>query len=93
MRIYGAIFVVMIPSMVFAQAIDPSVIDILPKPVVTALALIPIVQAVARLFAEAGKVINGKTSGRGSGWYKFWNVVARFPGKNTSSEDSGSFGG
>ncbi len=78
-----ALALALAPLVAFAQdvsAVLPFLPESVAKPVTIGLALVPIAQAVARLMASAGLAVNGKRSGSGSGWFKFWTLIARFPG-------------
>jgi len=53
----------------------------IPAWLTTALAIIPVVQHVASgLSAIPSLWGHNQTTGPGSGWYKFWNAVASYPG-------------
>lgn len=53
----------------------------LPAWITSALAAIPVLQHLASGLASIPSLWgHGQTSGPGSGWYKFWNAVASYPG-------------
>ncbi len=82
-RLSLAVALLVLPALVLAQALpfDPSV---LPGGgyIVTGLAVLAAAQFAARALAAVGPAVNGQTSGRGSGWYRFWNRIATFPGRS-----------
>lgn len=61
---------------------DPSTLSNLPGGtyIVTGLAVLSGLSIVARGMAQIGFAINGKADGAGSGWFRFWNRIATFPG-------------
>lgn len=95
----AAFAIVALPSLAFGQDL-PDVGQLVPflppsyaVAVTKGLALWQLVGVFAGLMARGGVIVNGKTSGSGSGWYKFWNAVATFPGHKTAPATAPDVGG